>query len=150
MHSAVFVYGTLQRGQERETCWPHPPRDIQPGYVTGQLFDLGPYPALVAGDGVVAGELWLLDESNLAETLQVLDEIEGYVGPSGPNLYLRETTRVYCDLNLRDPAPLAAHVYRMPTSLLPRGAMRIPSPARWPTNQFTAETRRRMPDPFDD
>ena len=43
--------------------------------VSGQLLDLGRYPALVAGAGRVKGELYRLDAPEL---LPVLDREEGY------------------------------------------------------------------------
>lgn len=43
--TSVFVYGTLQRGEVREHCWPHAPVSIEWGTIRGQLRDLGEYPA---------------------------------------------------------------------------------------------------------
>jgi gamma-glutamylcyclotransferase (GGCT)/AIG2-like uncharacterized protein YtfP len=76
--TAVFVYGTLKRGQCRERCWPRAPRAIQSATITGRLIDLGPYPALVPGDETIAGELWQFDAEDMPETLAALDEVEGY------------------------------------------------------------------------
>lgn len=78
--TAVFVYGTLKRGQSRENCWPHQSLSIDTATVRGALFDLGPYPGLVAGDNLIAGELWQFRAEHIPATLAALDEIEGYQG----------------------------------------------------------------------
>lgn len=87
--TAIFVYGTLQRGEVREKCWPRGPLRIEWATIRGQLRDLGDYPALLAGDDVILGELWCLAESDMDATLAVLDEIEWY-GQDNDDLYLRE------------------------------------------------------------
>jgi gamma-glutamylcyclotransferase (GGCT)/AIG2-like uncharacterized protein YtfP len=90
---AIFVYGTLQRGQLRERCWPRPALRVEPATVRGWLFDLGPYPALVVpppeeeGD-TIAGELWHLAADDLEVTLAALDRIEGFEGKRN-DLYRR-------------------------------------------------------------
>lgn len=89
---AVFAYGTLKRGQCRERCWPHPPLGIQTGYVFGRLHDLGAYPALVEGTDRIAGELWHLAPEHLAETLRVLDEVEGATEERDPWFIRRVAT----------------------------------------------------------
>jgi gamma-glutamylcyclotransferase (GGCT)/AIG2-like uncharacterized protein YtfP len=90
--TAVFVYGTLQRGQCREKCWPLPPRDVTPATTQGRLFDLGEYPALAVGKDVVGGECWRFAPEELDATLEALDEVEGYC--DGPDdLYTRRIVR---------------------------------------------------------
>jgi gamma-glutamylcyclotransferase (GGCT)/AIG2-like uncharacterized protein YtfP len=76
--AAIFVYGTLKRGQLRERCWPHRPLAVEPATVRGALYDLGPYPALVPGEDLVAGELWRIAEEHIAATLAALDRVEGF------------------------------------------------------------------------
>lgn len=78
--SSVFVYGTLMRGQSRERCWPHAPLAVEPAIVRGALYDLGPYPAMIAGSDLVAGELWHIAAEHLETTLRALDAVEGYAG----------------------------------------------------------------------
>ena len=86
--TALFVYGTLQRGQCREQFWPHPPTRVESATVRGQLRDLGPYPALIEGDALVGGEVWRLAPEHVPRTLAVLDEVEDVaVGEAG--LYAR-------------------------------------------------------------
>ena len=87
--TAIFVYGTLQRGEVRERCWPHAPMKIEWGTIRGLLRDLGEYPALVAGEDLVLGELWHLADGDMTSTLAALDEIECY-GQDDVDLYVRE------------------------------------------------------------
>ncbi len=87
---SIFVYGTLQQGEERERCWPHPPVQIIAAEITAALYDLGEYPAIIAGEDRIAGELWQIRPADWQATLQALDEIEG-CGQGGVNLYVRET-----------------------------------------------------------
>ena len=106
----LFVYGTLKRGQCRETMWPRQPVSVRPAFIRGRLYDLGPYPAIWCGDclchgsaadignpagGVVgaddcdwvAGEIWSIHPSDLAATIEELDMIEETNQPGLPNLY---------------------------------------------------------------
>jgi gamma-glutamylcyclotransferase (GGCT)/AIG2-like uncharacterized protein YtfP len=85
---AIFVYGTLKRGHVREACWPRRPVKVEAAAVRGTLYDLGPYPALVEGSDLVAGELWHFAAEDLPATLAALDRIEGYSGGAG-DLYRR-------------------------------------------------------------
>jgi gamma-glutamylcyclotransferase (GGCT)/AIG2-like uncharacterized protein YtfP len=85
---SVFVYGTLQRGEERERCWPHAPLSIEAAEIRAALFDLGDYPAIIAGDDRVAGELWHFAADHIEATLRALDEIECF-GQGGVDLYFR-------------------------------------------------------------
>lgn len=75
--AAVFVYGTLKRGQCRARYWPRAPRAVESAVIRGRLYDLGPYPALGPGDDIIRGELWRFAADDMAETLHVLDEVEG-------------------------------------------------------------------------
>ena len=84
---AVFVYGTLQRGECRARYWPHPPQQVEDATIRGRLYNLGPFPALAAGDDAVAGELWTIAHEHIEHTLVVLDEVEAAAGPG--QLYQR-------------------------------------------------------------
>ena len=79
----IFVYGTLQRGQCRERCWPRPPLRVEPATTRGRLYDLGPYPAMVPGDDWIRGELWHLRPEDVPLTLETLDAVEGCVEGTG-------------------------------------------------------------------
>ncbi|MBK7401868.1 MAG: gamma-glutamylcyclotransferase [Myxococcales bacterium] len=76
----VFVYGTLRRGERNHgqiagALLLGPARAI--GY---ELLDMGPYPGMRLGRGVVHGELYAVDDARLAQ----LDEFEGH-----PHLFTR-------------------------------------------------------------
>ena len=86
---SVFVYGTLQTGEERAGCWPHAPLAIVPAEIDAEMYDLGDYPAILPGRDRVAGEIWQIDPADMPRTLTVLDEIEGY-GQGEADLYLRD------------------------------------------------------------
>ena len=90
MQYKVFVYGTLLQGEMR-----HPVLDgsqcLGPAMAGGRLVDLGRYPALVEGQGVVTGELYRVNRA----TLEQLDRIEGYdAGNPSASLYRRESVEV--------------------------------------------------------
>ena len=107
----VFVYGTLKRGQCRETMWPRPPLSIRPGFVRGWLFDLGLYPAMWCGgchelenDGPendpcqcdwIEGEVWTLAKEDMSITIEELDKIEETNQPQTCNQYDQILVRVY-------------------------------------------------------
>lgn len=76
---ALFVYGTLRRGELRAPLLArHRPRRWEPARVAGALVDLGEYPGLIDGDGEVRGELVELDDP--ADALAELDEVEEFLG----------------------------------------------------------------------
>jgi len=81
----LFVYGTLKRGGSRHWIlqdFPFLGRAKVKGFA---LYDLGLYPAMVPGAGVVYGEVYEVSE----EALQALDWVEGV-----PILYRRELIEV--------------------------------------------------------
>lgn len=86
---ALFVYGTLKRGEERSARWPRPATSIEAAEIRAALYDLGPYPAIVEGYDRVAGELWRFALVDMPETLRVLDAIECY-DQGGVDLYVRK------------------------------------------------------------
>jgi gamma-glutamylcyclotransferase (GGCT)/AIG2-like uncharacterized protein YtfP len=90
----IFVYGTLKQGECRGDRWPCKPQSITSAFVRGELYDLGPYPALLPpaagtlGDRI-GGEVWEFDSAAMPKVLRVLDQIEGYDQPGESNLYER-------------------------------------------------------------
>jgi gamma-glutamylcyclotransferase (GGCT)/AIG2-like uncharacterized protein YtfP len=85
MRSYIFVYGTLKRGGTIHWIienFPFLGRAEAEGFM---LYDLGSYPAMVPGVGVVYGEVYEVSE----EALQSLDWVEGV-----PVLYRRELIEV--------------------------------------------------------
>ncbi len=107
--TAFFVYGTLQTGECRARCWPHPAVSIEDATIVGQLHNLGPYPALVEGNHEIAGELWRLAPEHLPRTLEVLDAVEAAAGEG--KLYERRI--VHCRLSRTEnqAAAVAAYAY---------------------------------------
>lgn len=99
MTNRLFVYGTLKRGECRESMWPRRPLAVRVAYVLGSLYDLGEYPGLWCGDEQpdewVAGELWTIADDDLDVTLRVLDEIEQTDQPGCVNLYDRILVRAH-------------------------------------------------------
>ena len=75
----IFFYGTLMRGfalRGRAGIEPWI-RFAGCGVVRGALFDLGPYPALVAGTGTVRGEVYLcLDPARLLPRVDALEHFD--------------------------------------------------------------------------
>ncbi len=75
----IFFYGTLMRGfplRERAgiETWI---RFAGRGAVRGALFDLGPYPALVPGDGMVRGEVYCcVDRDRLLPRVDALEHYD--------------------------------------------------------------------------
>lgn len=60
--------------------------------LAGRLYDFGPYPCLVPGDGVVRGELWRVVSK---DALKVLDVWEEYDPRSpGSSAYVRRRVRL--------------------------------------------------------
>jgi len=104
---SLFVYGSLKRGFLREATWPHPPLHVHVGCIHAQLFDLGPYPAVVLSSGTdsrndcVLGEVWTIAPGHIAQTLRVLDEVEGFVLHRDDNEYLRKVIEVTLDTGNR-------------------------------------------------
>jgi len=88
-----FVYGTLQRGEVREKFWPRAPLRVEPAFTLAKLHDLGPYPAIVAGNDRIRGELWTLAAEDAEATLAALDAVEGY-NQGGRDWYVRR--RIIC------------------------------------------------------
>ena len=86
-----FVYGTLRRGECRESCWPCDPLAVQIAYVRGALFDLGPYPGMIPGDDWIEGEIWSFGSEDVGTVTFVLDEIEDYNQPGQDNMYERHS-----------------------------------------------------------
>ncbi|MEM0927101.1 MAG: gamma-glutamylcyclotransferase family protein [Planctomycetota bacterium] len=91
---AVFVYGTLKRGECRASLWPFEPTDVQAASIRGDLWGREDYPALLPGESDVLGELWTFQEWQMERTLEVLDDIEGCRENSPSDLYHRHTVEV--------------------------------------------------------
>lgn len=85
----LFVYGTLRpclAGAEQRQLIARLAA-AGPATVPGLLYDLGPYPALVAGPGVVYGDLYLVSDERQLAALDAYEECGG-----DDPLYRREPT----------------------------------------------------------
>jgi gamma-glutamylcyclotransferase (GGCT)/AIG2-like uncharacterized protein YtfP len=88
----IFVYGSLRFGFELNHFLKNS-RFVGLAFTEGfKMYDLGAYPGVVKGDGVIYGEVYEIDD----ELLRKLDEVEDYTG-SPSDLYVREKIRVYFD-----------------------------------------------------
>lgn len=73
MEFPILVYGTLKRGESNHTLLSGS-MFVGEDAVRGDLFDLGPFPAMKEGEGTVHGEVFLVS----TETLKALDHLEGH------------------------------------------------------------------------
>lgn len=76
----LFVYGTLKRGQANHARLQGARWEGEATLEGGCLFDLGPFPMAIAGEGQIHGELYAL----AFEALAAIDVFEG-----APRLYER-------------------------------------------------------------
>ena len=86
----VFVYGTLMQGMENHSLLAPYVKTLFPATLQGRLAHLTQegYPMLFSGIETVQGEL--VDLTDEAAALALLDPLEGFIGPGEPqNLYER-------------------------------------------------------------
>ncbi len=126
---AFFVYGTLKQGLSNYHLIAAFVRTSVPATIRGRLYDVGPFPALAAGDEVVRGEVLTVEPTALPHLLAILDDLEGYY-PSDPagSMYVRRIVAAVTG----DGGAVEAHAYfynREPTGLchLPGGVWSGPS-----------------------
>ena len=82
----LFVYGTLIPGESNFRQIEDLVIEHQPGTIEGVLVDLGAYPGLLPGEGLVKGVMFRMNR----EALKITDRIEGYHPDRNGCLYLRE------------------------------------------------------------
>lgn len=105
----LFVYGTLIPGRKYHWMIQRYLRSARPGSIEGVLLDLGPYPALVPGRGMVRGVVLDLDP----DALRVADWIEQYDPARHRGEYLRKEVTVRLDgpSAVAEPRHVTAWVY---------------------------------------
>ena len=90
MQHTLFIYGTLMPGLRLEAEM-HGARFRGPAQVPGRLVDVGRYPGFLQGDGSVSGEVYEVDDAQLAR----LDGVEDMVpGDRAASQYWREEVTV--------------------------------------------------------
>ncbi len=82
----LFVHGTLMPGESNFRQIEDFVIDHQPGTIDGVVVDLGAYPALIPGEGLVKGVMLRMQR----EALEITDRIEGYYPDRERGLYVRE------------------------------------------------------------
>lgn len=88
----LFFYGTLMQGDSRGHVLAGLGRWVDEASISGDLYDVGYFPALVPTDSErrVRGEVWEILPGHEARALEVLDGIEGYdADRPATSLYLR-------------------------------------------------------------
>lgn len=138
MIGALFVYGTLMRGERNHSRLAAASR-IERGSTSGRLYALPEgYPALIvaAGPDLVEGELFCFDA--IDAVLADLDPFEGY-DPADPEhgLFVRRVVPVRTETN----RAVDAYAYVMPEAREARlqlaGATRIET-GRWSSRHLSA------------
>lgn len=115
---AFFVYGTLKRGHANHGLLASSIRAIEPGSITGVLYDLGDFPALGEGNGTVRGELIWIDPEQMAQVLEVVDRLEAYRPDDEPgSMYRRRTVRARTERG--EPVSAYTYFYNADHPLLP-------------------------------
>ncbi|ARM77025.1 gamma-glutamylcyclotransferase [Acidianus manzaensis] len=88
----LLAYGSLRYGFELhhflKSC-----RFVGIAFAEGyKMYDIGNYPGVIKGDGIIWGEVYEVDEN----LIRLLDEVEDFKGRPD-DLYVRETTTVFFD-----------------------------------------------------
>lgn len=94
MHK-IFVYGTLKQGEANHILLAGRSMFVSENTIKGELFDLGPFPAVKEGEQNVFGEVYIVSEETLAE----LDCLEGH-----PILFERREVSLNFSLDKHDKA----------------------------------------------
>ena len=87
MIDIVFVYGTLKKGQCREQSMNEISLGSKDEKVTAKMYNIGEFPAITLEKEEVLGEIHKVKKEQ--ESLESLDQIEGFVGYDKSSLYNR-------------------------------------------------------------
>jgi len=83
MSDKVFVYGTLRRGFDNHHLIEKYVQSVTAATMRGILYDLGDYPAMLSGDGVIVGEIVTFTDPQHA--FRVMDLLEEFDSPGHPS-----------------------------------------------------------------
>lgn len=106
----VFVYGSLREGlYNYDRILKGKVTDIDQATIEGfDMLDMGSYPGIINGKGLIVGEVMNINPAMYLQTLKILDSLEGYdPRQKGKSLYLREIKKV----KLADGKEIDAYVY---------------------------------------
>ena len=87
MIDIVFVYGTLKKGQCREQSMNEISLGSKDENITAKMYNIGKFPAITLEKEEVLGEIHKVKKEQ--ESLERLDQIEGFVGYDKSSLYNR-------------------------------------------------------------
>jgi gamma-glutamylcyclotransferase (GGCT)/AIG2-like uncharacterized protein YtfP len=88
----LFFYGTLMSDEVRGSVLGGLARRVGDATISGDLYDVGYFPALVPtdSDGRVCGEVWEVLPGYGPSALAITDRIEGYREGDPRSMYVRE------------------------------------------------------------
>lgn len=127
--TAVFVYGSLKQGQYNyPVACRAGQHTVTPASLGGhQLHDLGPFPAVVTGQGTVYGQV--LDYGHdISRALFQLDGLEGFRGFGNPHNHY---DRAEVTATLEDGTTVPCWVYLYARNLERAGVRHLPA-GHWP------------------
>lgn len=111
----VFVYGTLRSEFGNHRTFGASVKEILRAQLDGATMVANGIPYVYrTPHGAVVGELITIDPPQYDETLQRLDQLEGYRGPNAHNFYNREIV----DVTTRNGETIKAYTYLVDDSYL--------------------------------
>ena len=110
----LFAYGTLLPGEANHRLIERQVRSARTGCIEGVLVDLGAFPALIPGDGIVKGMLLEL----AWEAIEITDRLEGFHADDDHSLYLRKEVIVH--LHEGGEVQAWTYVYANPSAIADR------------------------------
>jgi gamma-glutamylcyclotransferase (GGCT)/AIG2-like uncharacterized protein YtfP len=87
MIDTVFVYGTLKKSQCREQSMNEISLGSKDENITAKMYNIGKFPAITLEKEEVLGEIHKVKKEQ--ESIESLDQIEGFVGYDKSSLYNR-------------------------------------------------------------
>lgn len=122
-----FVYGTLRQGEANHHLIKKATVSCRPARLAGAvMYDLGPYPMIVEGEGAIIGELVEIDPARYEAVLRRLDILEGVDGndPENPRGLYRRVRRPVQLEDVAEAVSVDAWVYLGRETTARRGVLR--------------------------